>query len=232
MHGAALRLRTLALLTGISGMLLGMDSTANKPCMRCKAEHRLRKKDENCAKAQRKKLIFAGDFHELFPLSQGSGLVNSCLGVTDHSFRAGIHVPAHRTGMSIRSQAHRNCASPLRHSIGQRRYLVANIANATSFTRNSLLAFLLCTPKGHLPCGYGLIGCASEDHQGDYGCEDSKTKAHINPIRARCLFEYFLLPFRQPSNCIPPSLPLTFIKRITEGSLREAAVIPGKHTYS
>jgi len=69
MHGAALRLRTLTLLTGISGilMLLGMDSTADKPCVLRKAEHRLRKKDENCAKAQRKKLIFAGNFHESFP---------------------------------------------------------------------------------------------------------------------------------------------------------------------
>ena len=69
MHGAALRLRTLTLLTGISGilMLLGMDSTADKPCVLRKAEHRLRKKDENCAKAQRKKLIFAGNFHETFP---------------------------------------------------------------------------------------------------------------------------------------------------------------------
>lgn len=82
MHGAALRLRTLTLLTGISGilMLLGMDSTADKPCVLRKAEHRLRKKDENCAKAQHKKLIFAGNFHELLPLSQGSRLVNSCLG--------------------------------------------------------------------------------------------------------------------------------------------------------
>jgi len=93
MHGAALRMRTLALLTGISRilMLLGMNSTADKPCVLCKAEHRLRKKDENCAKAQRKKLIFAGDFHEPSPLSQGSRLVNSCLGTTDHSFCAGIH---------------------------------------------------------------------------------------------------------------------------------------------
>jgi hypothetical protein len=76
MHGAALRLWTLALLTGISGilMLLGMDSTADKPCVLCKAEHRLRKKDENCAKAQRKKLIFAGDFHEAFPYLSVPGL--------------------------------------------------------------------------------------------------------------------------------------------------------------
>jgi hypothetical protein len=65
-HGEAVRLWTLTLLTGISGilMLLGMDSTADKPCVLCKAEHRLRKKDENRAEAQRKKLIFAGDFHE------------------------------------------------------------------------------------------------------------------------------------------------------------------------
>ena len=48
-------------------MLLGMNSTADKPCVLCKAKHRLRKKDENCAKAQCKKLIFAGDFHEAFP---------------------------------------------------------------------------------------------------------------------------------------------------------------------
>ena len=59
-----------------------------------------------------------------------------------------------------------------------RSYRVAYIANATSFTRNLLLAFLLCTPKGGLPCGYGLTGSASEDHQGDYGCEESKTKGH------------------------------------------------------
>jgi hypothetical protein len=65
-HGEAFRLWTLALLIGISGilMLLGMNSTADKPCVLCKAEHRLRKKDENRAEAQRKKLIFAGDFHE------------------------------------------------------------------------------------------------------------------------------------------------------------------------
>ena len=77
----------------------------------------------------------------------------------------------------------------MRHSRFRRSYRVADIANATSFTRNSLLAFLLCPPKGGLPCGYGLIGGASEHHQGDYGCEDSKTKPHINTIRSRCLFD-------------------------------------------
>jgi hypothetical protein len=61
----------LALLTGISAilMLLGMDSTTDKPCVLRKAEHRLRKKDKHCAKAQRKKLISAGDFHEPSPIS-------------------------------------------------------------------------------------------------------------------------------------------------------------------
>ena len=58
-----------------------MDSTPDKPSVLRKAEHRLRKKNENCAKAQRKKLIFAGDFHELSPLSQGFRLVNPCLGI-------------------------------------------------------------------------------------------------------------------------------------------------------
>jgi hypothetical protein len=49
MHGAALRLWILALLIGISAilMLLGMDSTADKPRVLRKAEHRLHKKDED-----------------------------------------------------------------------------------------------------------------------------------------------------------------------------------------
>jgi hypothetical protein len=55
-------------------MLLGMDSTADKPCVLRKAEHRLRKKDENCAKAQPKKLIFAGNLHEPSPYLRVPGL--------------------------------------------------------------------------------------------------------------------------------------------------------------
>ena len=71
MEGAALRLRTRTLLIGISGILrlLGMNSTGNKFCLLCKAAHRLGKKDENCAKAQRKKWTFAGDCHGCFPIS-------------------------------------------------------------------------------------------------------------------------------------------------------------------
>jgi hypothetical protein len=76
MHGAALRLLTLALPTGISVilMLLGMNSTAEKPCVLRKAEHRLRKKDKNRAKAQRKKLTFAGDCHGCFPYLMAAAL--------------------------------------------------------------------------------------------------------------------------------------------------------------
>jgi hypothetical protein len=70
MHEAALRLRILALLTEISGilmMLLRMDSAADKLCVLRKAERPLRKKDKDNAKAQRKKSIFAG--HEQSPIS-------------------------------------------------------------------------------------------------------------------------------------------------------------------
>jgi hypothetical protein len=75
----------------------------------------------------------------------------------------------------------------LRFSLIPRSYRVAYIANATSFTRNLLLAFLLCTPKGGLRCRYGLTGSASEDHQGDYGCEESKTKGHYQYYTHRVL---------------------------------------------
>ena len=76
MEGAALRLRTRTLLIGISGILrlLGMNSTGNKSCLLCKAAHRLGKKDENCAKAQRKKWTFAGDCHGCFPYLMAAAL--------------------------------------------------------------------------------------------------------------------------------------------------------------
>ena len=76
MEGAALRLRNRTLLIGISAILrlLGMNSTGNKFCLLCKAAHRLGKKDENCAKAQRKKRTFAGDCHGCFPYLMAAAL--------------------------------------------------------------------------------------------------------------------------------------------------------------
>jgi hypothetical protein len=52
------------------------------------------------------------------------------------------------------------------------------MTNATSFTRYSLLTFLLCTPKASLVRRYGRIVGASEDHQRGYDCECSKAKVH------------------------------------------------------
>lgn len=71
---------------------------------------------------------------------------------------------------------------------------VADIANATSFPRNLLLAFLLCTPARGLACGLWLVGGASQGHSGDYDGEGTKTKAHVNTITKSVLVWIFLLP--------------------------------------
>jgi hypothetical protein len=74
-----------------------------------------------------------------------------------------------------------------------RRPLVADITNAASFTCSLLLALQLCTPHAILARRYRWIGGASEDHQKDYGCEESKAKAHIMPYEpGACLGTSFL----------------------------------------
>jgi hypothetical protein len=76
MRVAAMRGGSLALLIGTTGILVLLLSRAlNKPRMFGEAEHRLRKKDENRAKAQGKQSIFAGFRHGWSVLSQGSKLV-------------------------------------------------------------------------------------------------------------------------------------------------------------
>ena len=70
---------------------------------------------------------------------------------------------------------------------------ITNVTNATCFTCSLLLTFQLCPPHAGLTRRFGWSRGASEHHQEDYGCEESKAKAHIMPYEpGACLGISFL----------------------------------------
>jgi hypothetical protein len=125
---------------------------------------------------------------------------------------------------------------------------VTNIANATSFARHLLLTFQLCTPHAGLARRFGWIGGgASEDHQKDYGREESKAKAHIVPYEpVACLGISFLplppCPARigasrgRKLQFVAPGLkicgPLFYQRTGEESRLREGVKNPDSQKYS
>jgi hypothetical protein len=84
-----------------------------------------------------------------------------------------------------------------RHRGTQRRTQIANIANATGFARNSLLACFLLTPQaaivlvledaldGNSRAGRIGLGGASGKHQTGNNCESSIAKSHLIPYSTR-----------------------------------------------